>query len=368
MAISFSCACGQHLQAEKEQAGQRTRCPKCGSDVMIPSIEVAPPTPEPPPRSEPVTLRPPERTSVAAIISLVLGLLSLLFILVTGIPAIIAGIIGLRAIDRSGGRLGGKRMATAGIILGTFGTVCIPCLGMASRRLNQAAAQAVSANNLKQLGIAMHHFNGTGQLPPAVVYDWDGNPLYSWRVLLLPYIEEDALYKEFHLDELWDSPHNKPLLARMPKTYVRPREWPAKEPYATYYQVFDGPGAAFNSDKNKGLKPFSPPGFGAAFGQPDGPALMQGADVSSIPRTFTDGTSTILIAEAADPVPWTKPADLHFDPNGPLPKLGGLFNGNFNVVMADDSVRLISRSVSQTTLRGAITANAGDVLGPDWGR
>jgi hypothetical protein len=94
---------------------------------------------------------------------------------------------------------------------------------------------------------------------------------------------------------------------------------------------------------------------------------MQGANFSSIPRTFMDGTSnTIMIVEAADPVPWSAPGDVHFDPNGPLPKLGGLFNGNFTVAMADGSTRYISKSVSQTTLRAAITANGGEVLGPDW--
>ena len=363
MTISFSCACGQQLQASEEQAGRPIGCPKCGREVMIPSVEPAP-EPQPPLRPEAVTERPrqPERTSTAAIISLVLGILSLLCIFVTGIPAIIAGIISQRAISRSSGRLGGKGMATAGILLGTFGTVCIPCLGMTSRRLNQAAAQAVSANNLKQLGLAMHMFNATyGQLPPAVVYDRDGNPLYSWRVLLLPFIEEDALYKEFHLDEPWDSPHNKPLLARMPKLYARPREWPPKEPYATYYQVFDGPGAVFDSDKSKGLEPFGVPDPGAAA------ASRMQASTSRRIADIPDGTSnTILIAEAGDAVPWSAPGDLHFDPNGPLPKLGGLFYGNFHVIMANQAVRFISKSISPTTLRSAITADGGDTLGPDW--
>jgi hypothetical protein len=357
MAISFSCPCGQEMQAKEEQAGQGSRCPKCGSDVMIPSIEAAP-EPEPPPRPEAVTPPPQERTSTAAIISLVLGLLSLLCIFVTGIPAIIAGIIGLRAVSRSGGRLGGKRMANAGIVLGTFGNVCIPLVGIASRQVKLKAAHVISANNLKQVGLSMHNYNGFyRQLPPAVVYDRDGNPLYSWRVLLLPYIEEDALYNEFHLDEPWDSPHNKPLVARMPKFYARPGEWPAKEPYATYYQVFDGPGAVFDSDKSKGLKPFRVAGH----------SLMQSNATRRL-ADITDGTpNTFLIAEAAEPVPWTKPADLHFDPDGPLPKLGGSFNGNFNVIMADGTVRFIkTRSTSEKTIRAAITANGGEILGPDW--
>src|SRR6516225_7069154 len=108
MTIAFSCECGQQLQAKEEHAGRRTRCPKCGRDVMIPSIETAP-APEPPLRPEAVTRRPrpdvshlddeddeweerrprrrraPERkTSVLAITSLVLGILSICFTVLTG--------------------------------------------------------------------------------------------------------------------------------------------------------------------------------------------------------------------------------------------------------------------------------------------
>ena len=395
MTIAFSCACGQQLQAREEHAGRRTRCPKCGRDVMVPSIEPAP-APEAPLRPEAVTERrrpdvshpdegddweerhpgrprQPERTSTAAIISLVLGILSVPCVGLPGIPAIITGIIGLSAISRSRGRLGGQGFAVAGIILGAVGLIIVlPIAGLvpAVQKVREAAGRIQSANNLKQLAIGMQNFHEqTGQFPPAVVYDRDGNPLYSWRVLLLPYLEQDALYREFHLDEPWDSPHNKSLLARMPRTYARPEDWPAKEPYATYYQVFDGPGAIFDSDKSKGLKPFNPMGLGP-FGMPapeaPAPSLMQ----PSTGRRFadiTDGTSnTILIAEAGDPVPWTKPADLRFDPNGPLPKLGGPFHSYFIVAMADGSVRIVSKSVSPTTLRAAITANGGEILGPDW--
>ena len=57
---------------------------------------------------------------------------------------------------------------------------------------------------MKQLGLAMHSYAAThGRLPPAVVYGKDGQPLYSWRVLLLPFIEQSELYQQFHLDEAW---------------------------------------------------------------------------------------------------------------------------------------------------------------------
>ena len=99
----------------------------------------------------------------------------------------------------------------------------------------------------------MHNYNGTyGRLPPAVVYGEDGKPLHSWRVLLLPFIEQQALYEEFRLDEPWDSPHNIALLPRMPLTYAPPpgKKWKVP-PYHTVCQVFVGKGTAF--DGREGL-------------------------------------------------------------------------------------------------------------------
>src|SRR5919201_819842 len=84
------------------------------------------------------------------------------------------------------------------------------------------------------------------RLPPAVVYGEYGQPLYSWRVLILPYIEQDELYKEFKLDEPWDSPHNLRLLPRMPATYAPPRGKASKvPPHHTVCHVFVGQGTAF---------------------------------------------------------------------------------------------------------------------------
>src|SRR5262245_14860206 len=103
----------------------------------------------------------------------------------------------------------------------------------------------LASNNLKQVCIAMLAYHDEhGHLPPAVVRDRDGRPLYSWRVLILPYIEEDKLYKEFHLDEPWDSPHNLTLLPRMPKVYASAGEQPP-EPHRTFLQVLVGPGTTF---------------------------------------------------------------------------------------------------------------------------
>jgi len=185
---------------------------------------------------------------------------------------------------------------------------------------------------LKNLGLAMHNYHDTHhQFPPAAVCGPDGKPLLSWRVLLLPFIEQEGLYKQFHLDEPWDSPHNLQLLPQMPSLYG---PYKAKPPEGgmTYFRVFVGPGAAF-----------------------EGTTGLTFAD-------FKDGTSnTFLIVEAWDPVPWTKPEDLTYDPNAPLPRLGGIVkDGRFRAAFADGSVQDIPQGVREDTIRAFITRNGNE--------
>jgi hypothetical protein len=177
-------------------------------------------------------------------------------------------------------------------------------------------------------------------MPPAVVYDPYGKPLYSWRVLILPYLEQDELYQQFHLDEPWDSPHNLTLLPKMPGVYAAPGSKAEKiPPDHTICHVFVGKGAAF-----------------------EGPEGLR------YPKDFPDGVSnTILVIEAGEPVPWTKPDDLVYDPDGPLPDLRSVFKDGFRVALGDGSTRWIrTKEISDATLRAAITRNGGEILGPDW--
>jgi hypothetical protein len=202
---------------------------------------------------------------------------------------------------------------------------------------NEAEQHRRSVNNLKQLALGMHRYHDKHKEFPTATYDdKDGKPLLSWRLALLPYLGHQDLYEQFKLEEPWDSAHNKKLLARIPDVFAPVRNAP-KEKGMTYYQVFTGKGAAFDGKQGLGI------------------------------AQFFDGTSnTILIIEAKDAVPWTKPADLPFDVKKPLPKLGGLFKDGFHAALADGSVRYIDRSITENTLRSAITRNGGEVLGPDW--
>jgi len=156
-------------------------------------------------------------------------------------------------------------------------------------------------------------------------------------VLLLPYIEQEALFKEFHLDEPWDSEHNIRLLERLPVTYAPPgHKKSLVPPYYTVLHVFVGPGTAFEG--------------------PDGIPL----------RDFPDFTSnTILIVEAGEPVPWSKPEDIAFGPDSSL-ELRCIFHDSFRVGMADGSVRFVSKDIERAKLRAAITRNGGEMIGLDY--
>jgi hypothetical protein len=189
-----------------------------------------------------------------------------------------------------------------------------------------------SANNLKQIGLAMHNYHDTfNHLPTAAICDKDGKPLLSWRVAILPFIEHDKLYKEFRLDERWDSAHNKKLLSRMPWIYKAVRAKSADD--ETYYRVFTGNHAMFD--------------------------MKQKINLAHI----TDGLSnTFMVVEAGDAVPWTKPEELEYDPKKKLPDLGGMFDGDFHALFGDGVVRLFRKGKKESSLRRLIVRDDGEII------
>jgi hypothetical protein len=399
MPIVFSCPCGRKLQAQDEHAGRPVKCPVCGQESIIPAGEEAVrPAPAARPGADAVTAdarreeppqsdedrprrrsrspddgdeddrpgrrsrrreeddydrrREPERLSGKAVAALVLGLLSLALNVLAGVPAIILGALSLNEIKRSHGRLGGKGLAIAGVSLG-----CLSCFALlpllllipAVHAVRGAAARMENDNNMRLIGVGIisaAEDDPQMQMLPVAIYDKDGKALLSWRVAILPYIDQDALYKQFKLDEPWDGPNNRRLFRQMPMVYRHPNDPDAAEQGMTYYRVFTGPTTPFPNP----LGPFPP-----------------GTSSLRYPADFTDGTSnTILVAEAGIPVVWTKPDELPYEPTGRLPKLGGHRKDGFVVLLADGTTHVIGPQVSERTLRAAITPNGNDLLGPDW--
>jgi hypothetical protein len=161
------------------------------------------------------------------------------------------------------------------------------------------------------------------RFPPAAICDKQtGKPLLSWRVAILPYIEQVSLYKQFKLDEPWDSPHNKKLAEMVVPIYAPPGGKDT-EAYKTFYRVFVAPRDSAIQTAWQIL-----PQMNSPFGAWGGKFL-----------STTDGTSNTLgVVEAGEAVPWSKPDELVYDPKKPLPKLGGLFKDGFNATMMDGSV------------------------------
>jgi hypothetical protein len=191
-----------------------------------------------------------------------------------------------------------------------------------------------SAKNLEQIALAFHNYNDAYGRLPTNVLSKDNKPILSWRVQILPFVEQDNLYKQFNLDGPWDSDNNKKLIDKMPKLYAPIRV--KADAGKTFYQAFGG--------SNGWLK--------------------TGA---SIPRSFPDGTSnTFLVAEAAKPVVWTKPDDLTFDGKD-VPALGGLFDGRFHAAMGDGSVQRYRKGIDPAVLRLLIDPADGQPLPADRG-
>ena len=232
--------------------------------------------------------------------------------------------------------LGGQMTVVAVVAVG------VGLLLPAVQKVRAAANRSTSSNNLKQMALAMHNFNDAMvQVPNNLTDKKSGKPLLSWRVAILPYLEQGDLYNQFKLDEPWDSEHNLKLAKIAVKTYSQPGVEPTRDSQGnglTPYQGLAGPSTLFE------------PGKKIRFNE------------------ITDGMSnTILFVEAKNQVIWTKPEDVPFDPKRDLPPtvtlFGGLTPGGFNAAFADGSVRFIADTVDRKTIKAMITRNGNEPMG-----
>ena len=211
--------------------------------------------------------------------------------------------------------------------------------------------QAVSAlrknqceANLTRLGVAFQNYQQAhGHFPGPALVRKDGSPLLSWRVALLPDLGYRALYERFHLDEPWDSPHNRALLAEMPPELVCP-------------------GAGVPRDGQTGYKVVVGPQIGPQNANNTMFDASRGAKLGEI----TDGTSnTILVVETDALVPWTKPDDLHWQLGARLPQLKSPHAGGAYVILADGNARFIKNTISTGIFASLLTMNSGEVISSD---
>jgi hypothetical protein len=205
-----------------------------------------------------------------------------------------------------------------------------------------AANRSGTMNNVKQITIAMvmaAQEDDGERFPAQAICDKEGKPLLSWRVAILPYLGHQDLYEEFHLDEPWDSEHNRKLVGRIPTVYVTPGG-PAEHQRAglTTMQVIAGPGTVF-----------AQPAQGMAL------------------KDVKDGMSyTLLVVEALPDgaVPWTKPEDVAFDTEEPLAGVGnpqrqkGLFVAGF----LDGHVQALTPDLDPEVFKAMVTPAGGEVV------
>jgi hypothetical protein len=192
-------------------------------------------------------------------------------------------------------------------------------------------------NNLKQMGLAARMYEtAQREFPPACENEQGEGPGLSWRVHVLPQLEQQALYERFNLDEPWDSPNNKALIPAMPLVFSNPNKGMAEG--ETNYLAVTGPETLF-------------------------PGGAQGIPAEAV-RDGLSNTLMFVEADAEQAVVWTKPDDLEFDPNNPKRGLGNYRPGNVILgVFADGHAQSIPADVDDETFTAIVTRDGGEVTG-----
>lgn len=159
-----------------------------------------------------------------------------------------------------------------------------------TQKMRDESYRSSRMNSFKQIALGMLNYeNARGSLPAASNYDPEGKPLLSWRVYVLPYMEQQALFNQFHLDEPWDSEHNRKLIDQMPGLFADP----------------DPTVRAAIGDKGR-----------TTYVVPVGEGLLFGSKKGKTFKDMIDGTSNTILAVEVVPeraVVWTKPADWEVD-------------------------------------------------------
>ena len=229
------------------------------------------------------------------------------------------------------------------ILVGTLG-VLLALLLPAVQAAREAARRMNCSNNLKQIGLALHNFHDANNAFPALyTVDEDGKPLHSWRVLILPYLEQQALFDQIRLDEPWDSPHNRQF----------------HNTFLSVYQCQSG-------HKIQNIQEGKNCCYAVIGGEGFVPAKQAG-DKKGIPLTsITDGlSSTLAVVEVKESFCWMDPtADLTMQDlkegitqHG---RIGSFHTGGCNMVFFDGSCRFISETITPQLLSGIGTIAGGE--------
>ena len=224
------------------------------------------------------------------------------------------------------------------VIVGPLIALLLPAVQAA----REAARRMQCSNNVKQIALALYNYHDAhAAFPPLYTVDEEGNPLHSWRVLILPYIEQNALYEQIRLDEPWDSEHNKQF-------------------HSINIHGYCCPGNPSWTGGASGLCDYS-----AIAGEGFVPAEKAGQKTGNDLRKIADGTSnTIAIVEVREPFCWMDPtADVTLDElvkGINAGRVGSFHTRGCNVGLFDGSVRFFSDTIDLTVLRALATPAGGE--------
>lgn len=232
-------------------------------------------------------------------------------------------------------------MAVLGVAALCIVPILIALLLPAVQAAREAARRTQCANNLKQIGLAFHSYQDVhGCLPPAYLADKDGKPMHSWRVLILPFLEQQNLYNMYKFDEPWDSQNNLRVAEMMPRVYQCPSAVSGGR--FTDYMVITGPETLFDGAKSASL------------------------------NQIADGTSnTLLVVEAKGAsTRWTEPVDIELAKSslmtfgGPQGDIGSNHRGGggAQALFADGSVKFLRKDVPPQTLKSLATKAGGEAV------
>lgn len=206
-------------------------------------------------------------------------------------------------------------------------------------------------NNLKQIGLALHnYFDDYGKFPPAYIADKSGRPIHSWRVLILPYLDQNELYLKYRFDEPWNGEHNSSLHDTELHVYQCRSDRHAREELdpehrdsktMTSYTAIVGPNTLFPETEEMTFKKIS------------------------------DGSSnTLMVVEVKNSgIHWMEPRDLHVHQmsrsvNSPSGQgLSSEHEGGCYILLGDGSARFISDHTSTETIRRLTERNDGEEVG-----
>lgn len=292
MPIPTRCpSCGNTAMIYEQYVGQTVPCQTCGQPMLVAGMVPGQPAPQPMPMPPPSSSGPP-----MLIIGLVVAVVALL------------------------------------VCGGILAAILLP----AAQSARSAARRMQSQNNLKQLGLALFMYENQYQaLPPAVVRDANGQPLYSGFVLLLPFLEQGHIFDRFKKDEPWNSPHNSALSQIPIPVFLDPAVPPGALPNRTDYQFVTGPGTMFE----------------------------EGRTIQT--RDCTDGMSNtiIFIGVGGNNRPWAAPGG--WDGTAVAgPVMGNDPGAGVPVAFADGSVRTLRDPIDAATWRALSTRSGNEVIPP----